>query len=89
MKFPQKNYVIRSLSEDEENRLIAVLSTKEYEYLKGIVIVALNTAFRRQNILDLTWDQSSKKSKTRKERIFNKRREKRAYRTRKRDKIKT
>ena len=57
MKFPQKNYVIRSLSVDEENRLISVLSTKEYEYLKGIVIVALNTALRRQNILDLTWEQ--------------------------------
>ena len=63
MKFPQKNYVIRSLSEDEENRLIAVLSTKEYEYLKGIVIVALNTAFRRQNILDLTWDQIDLKNR--------------------------
>ncbi len=56
-KFMQKNYVVRSLSADEEQRLMKVLSTPEYEYLKGIVIVALNTALRRQNILDLTWEQ--------------------------------
>lgn len=56
-KFAQKNYVVRSLSEKEEKRLLKVLSTPEYEYLKGIVIVALNTALRRQNILDLTWEQ--------------------------------
>lgn len=57
MKFSQKNYVVRSLSADEEKRLMEVLSVPEYEYLKGIVIVALNTALRRQNILDLTWEQ--------------------------------
>lgn len=34
-----------------------ILSEPQYEYLKGIVIVALNTALRRQNILDLTWEQ--------------------------------
>jgi len=56
-KFAQKNYVVRSLTEEEENRLLEVLSTPESEYLKGIVIVALNTALRRQNILDLTWEQ--------------------------------
>lgn len=56
-KFIQKNYVVRSLSADEEQRLMKVLSVPEYEYLKGIVIVALNTALRRQNILDLTWEQ--------------------------------
>lgn len=56
-KFSQKNYVVRSLSQEEETRLMKVLSAPEYEYLKGIVIVALNTALRRQNILDLTWEQ--------------------------------
>lgn len=57
VKFLQKNYVVRSLTVEEEKRLFKVLSQPEYEYLKGIVIVALNTALRRQNILDLTWGQ--------------------------------
>lgn len=56
-KFLQQNYVVRSLFPEEEQRLMEVLSVPEYEYLKGIVIVALNTALRRQNILDLTWEQ--------------------------------
>ena len=56
-KFIQKNYVVRSLSIDEENRLMKVLSQPRYAYLRGIVIVALNTGLRRQNILDLTWEQ--------------------------------
>ena len=34
-----------------------VLSQPQYEYLKGIVTVAINTGLRRQNILDLTWKQ--------------------------------
>lgn len=56
-KFSQKNYVVRPLFPEEEQRLMKVLSEPQYEYLKGIVIVALNTALRRQNILDLTWEQ--------------------------------
>lgn len=57
VKFSQKNYVVRPLFPEEEQRLMKVLSEPQYEYLKGIVIVALNTALRRQNILDLTWEQ--------------------------------
>ena len=57
IKFSAKNYVVRSLSPQEEKKLMEVLSLPQYEYLKGIVIVALNTALRRQNILDLTWEQ--------------------------------
>lgn len=57
IKFLQKNYVVRSLSQEEEKRLMDVLSETKYEYLKGIVVVALNTGLRRQNILDLTWEQ--------------------------------
>lgn len=56
-KFLQQNYVVRPLFPEEEQRLMKVLSEPQYEYLKGIVIVALNTALRRQNILDLTWEQ--------------------------------
>lgn len=56
-KFLQQNYVVRPLFPEEEQRLMEVLSVPKYEYLKGIVIVALNTALRRQNILDLTWEQ--------------------------------
>lgn len=52
-----ENHVIRSLSLEEEARLMNVLSQPQYEYLKGIVTVAINTGLRRQNILDLTWKQ--------------------------------
>ncbi len=41
-KFPVKNYTVRYLKEDEEERLLKVLP----EYLKRIVLVALNTGLR-------------------------------------------
>ena len=52
-KFPIKNYSVRYLKQDEEERLFKVLP----EYLKGIVIVALNTGLRKSNILELKWEQ--------------------------------
>lgn len=52
-KFPVKNYSVRYLKEDEEHRLFKVLP----DYLKGIVIVALNTGLRKSNILELKWEQ--------------------------------
>ena len=52
-KFPVKNYSVRYLKPDEEERLFKVLP----EYLKGIVIVALNTGLRKSNILELRWEQ--------------------------------
>lgn len=52
-----ENQVVRSLSIDEEKKLFEVLSLPRYDYLKGIVIVAMNTGLRRQNILDLAWEQ--------------------------------
>ena len=41
----------------KKKRLMDVLSQPRYKYLKDIVIVALNTGLRRQNILDLMWVQ--------------------------------
>lgn len=52
-KFPLKNYSIRYLKEDEEQRLFEILP----KYLKGIVLVALNTGLRKGNILELKWEQ--------------------------------
>ena len=52
-KFPVKNYSVRYLKEDEEKRLFKALP----DYLKGIVIVALNTGLRKSNILELKWEQ--------------------------------
>lgn len=52
-KFPLQNYSIRYLTEDEEKRLMAVLP----DYLKDIVIVALNTGLRKANVLELKWEQ--------------------------------
>jgi len=51
-KFPVKNYKVRYLSEEEEQRLFEHLP----EPIKPIVITALNTGLRKQNILDLKWD---------------------------------
>lgn len=52
-KFPIKNYSVRYLKQEEEERLFKVLP----EYLKGIVIIALNTGLRKSNILELRWEQ--------------------------------
>ena len=52
-KFPDKNYTVRYLKDEEEERLFKVLP----EYLKKIVIVALNTGLRKSNILNLSWEQ--------------------------------
>lgn len=51
-KFPVKNYKVRYLSEGEEKRLLEYSS----EAIKPIIITALNTGLRKQNILDLKWD---------------------------------
>lgn len=51
-KFPVKNYKVRYLSEDEEEKIFEHLP----DAIKPLVITALNTGFRKQNILDLKWD---------------------------------
>lgn len=52
-KFPEKNYKVRYLLPEEEERLMAVLP----QFLKDMSFVALNTGFRRANLLDLNWEQ--------------------------------
>lgn len=52
-KFPVKNYKVRYLLPEEEGRLMAVLP----QFLKDMSFVALNTGFRRANLLDLNWEQ--------------------------------
>lgn len=52
-KFRLQNHSVRYLTEDEEKRLMAVLPN----YLKDIVIVALNTGLRKTNVLELRWEQ--------------------------------
>ena len=52
-KFPNKNYVIRYLTQEEEKRLFQYLPT----YLKPIVLMALKTGLRKSNILQMTWEQ--------------------------------
>lgn len=51
-KFPVKNYKVRYLSEDEEEKIFEHLP----DAIKPLVITALNTGLRKQNILDLKWD---------------------------------
>jgi len=52
--------IIRYLSPDERQRLLAVLDRREKngepDYLKTIVLVALNTGIRRGALLKLSWD---------------------------------
>lgn len=50
-KLKEKNYKIRFLTKDEENRLMEALP----EYLKPIVVCALQTGMRRGEIFNLKW----------------------------------
>lgn len=52
-KFPTQNYTVRYLTEEEEERLMKVVP----DYLKDIIIIALNTGLRKTNILELKWEQ--------------------------------
>lgn len=53
MKFPLKNYTIRQLEEDEEERLFKFLPP----YLQELVFVDLHTGLRAGNLLPLDWEQ--------------------------------
>ena len=60
--------VIRYLSPDERARLLAALNEREKpgepDYLKTIVLVALNTGIRRSALLKLRWDDVSSETRT-------------------------
>ena len=51
MRFPIKNYTVRYLKEDEEQRLFANCP----EFFKPILVVALQTGLRKTNIIKLRW----------------------------------
>ena len=53
MRFPLKNYVVRYLTREEENRLMKFTP----DYFKPVIITALQTGLRRRNLLDLKWEQ--------------------------------
>lgn len=61
-KLPESdsNEIIRFISPDERNRLLTVLDNREQngepDYLRTIVLVALNTGIRRSALLNLRWN---------------------------------
>lgn len=55
-KLPMNNLLTRYLTEDEEPRLMAVLTNRR-EHLRPIVLIALHTGMRRGEILSLRWKQ--------------------------------
>jgi len=69
-KLPESDSVeiIRYLSPDERNRLLTVLDKREKpgepDYLKTIVLVALNTGIRRGALLKLRWDDIAFETRT-------------------------
>jgi len=55
-KLPMNNLLTRYLTEDEERRLMAVLTNRR-AHLLPIVLIALHTGMRRGEILSLRWEQ--------------------------------
>lgn len=53
--FREPKHRVRTLSSDEEERLMAALSRPGREHVRAIVVVALNTGMRRGEILRLRW----------------------------------
>ena len=55
-KPPVSNERVRYLSTDEHQRLIAVVSeSSRPQYLRPIIVLAINTGLRRSNLLNLRW----------------------------------
>lgn len=52
MRFPEKNYVVRYLKDDEEERIFKACP----DYFKPLLITALNTGLRKTNIRLLKWE---------------------------------
>jgi integrase len=62
----------RILSRDEESRLLAAIEAEPLrEHLKGIVMIALDCALRRGEILTLTWSDVNLENRTINVRAFN------------------
>lgn len=55
-KYRENNYKIRYLTSEEEERLFNAI-TPESEYLRPIIITALQTGMRKSEILSLKWSQ--------------------------------
>ena len=54
-KFKERNYRIRYLTVEEENRLYKILSKEEYSHILPLVTTALQTGMRRGEIFNLKW----------------------------------
>ena len=52
MRFPEKNYVVRYLKDDEEERIFKACP----DYFRPLLITALNTGLRKSNIRLLKWE---------------------------------
>lgn len=52
MRFPEKNYVVRYLKADEEERIFRACP----DYFRPLLITALNTGLRKTNIRLLKWE---------------------------------
>lgn len=55
-KYRENNYKVRYLTSEEEGRLFKAIEP-EYEYLRPIIITALQTGMRKSEILSLKWSQ--------------------------------
>ena len=56
-KPPQSNVRVRYLSQEEMTRLLVACSNSRYHHLYLIVLLALSTGMRKEEILSLTWKQ--------------------------------
>ena len=53
MRFPLKNYVIRYLTKEEEEKLLSVMP----DFFKPLFTTALHTGLRKGNLINLKWEQ--------------------------------
>lgn len=55
-KFPESKGRVRYLSEDERVRLLGSCKKSDYPFLYLIVVLALSTGMRKEELLSLTWN---------------------------------
>jgi len=56
-KYRESNQVVRFLSDDERIALLIACEESQNQYLNCVVVIALSTGMRRNEILTLTWNQ--------------------------------